>query len=278
MEPASASSSNNNSNNNSGSVVLDEFAGVALISPWGWRSKTKTFHEGWDLAIPSRTQLFAPTDCRVAFSGRQTDDKGRLAGYGNYTVLRLDKNLNDHNNGVYTLYGHLTKDSVRPGQFLKRGQEFALSGNSGHSSGPHVHYEMWVVRNGVAYPVNPASAKGKNLLDEKVQDGLIAEVLEHEKKNQFKKKGLKIEAGSFQNTLEKYWRENNYNIGHHPDDHKGEEMSSLGPKFRDANTPGTKEEMTASMKLDQIKTNFDPLSIPAGPSQDLKNTTKPANT
>ena len=57
----------------------------------------------------------------------------------------------DHGQDIRTLYGHLSKVSVRPGQKVERGTLLAFSGNTGRSSGPHLHYEIFVK----GQPVNP---------------------------------------------------------------------------------------------------------------------------
>ncbi len=68
------------------------------------------------------------------------------AGYGSHVVI-------NHGFGYQTLYGHMSKMLVKPGQVVKRGEIIGLVGNSGISSGPHVHYE--VIRNGDK--VNPVN-------------------------------------------------------------------------------------------------------------------------
>jgi murein DD-endopeptidase MepM/ murein hydrolase activator NlpD len=57
----------------------------------------------------------------------------------------------DHGHGVKTKYGHLSKILVKKGQYVKRGQKIALVGDSGRTTGPHLHYEVHL--NGL--PVNP---------------------------------------------------------------------------------------------------------------------------
>jgi len=61
-------------------------------------------------------------------------DEG-MSGYGNNIVI-------DHGFGYKTLYGHLSRVKVRPGQKIKRGELIGYSGNTGLSSGPHLHYEV----------------------------------------------------------------------------------------------------------------------------------------
>ena len=70
---------------------------------------------------------------------------GEQPGYGNVLII-------EHANGFYTLYGHLSDSFVFAGQYVEMGQAVARSGNSGISSGPHLHFEL---RNR-EYPIDPA--------------------------------------------------------------------------------------------------------------------------
>lgn len=94
-------------------------------------------HEGIDIAADVGTPIYAPADGIVEFTGRS-------GGYG----IAIEIN---HGFSHRTLFGHLSKTLVREGQRVKRGTLIARSGNTGLSSGPHLHYE--VRRNGV--PQNP---------------------------------------------------------------------------------------------------------------------------
>jgi murein DD-endopeptidase MepM/ murein hydrolase activator NlpD len=87
-------------------------------------------HEGIDLAAPYGTPVVAPAAGVVERVTVQT-------GYGN--VLEID-----HGNGVETKYAHLSRIDVRVGQHVTRGQPIAAVGNSGLSTGPHLHYEVHV--------------------------------------------------------------------------------------------------------------------------------------
>jgi len=71
---------------------------------------------------------------------------GNKSGYGKVVVI-------DHGYGILTLFGHSSKLFVNPGTRVKRGQKIAEVGNTGKSTGPHVHYE--IRKNGS--PVNPAA-------------------------------------------------------------------------------------------------------------------------
>ena len=76
------------------------------------------------------------------------DSAGWMRGYGNYIEI-------DHGNGYYTAYGHLDSISVSPGQTVSRGQQIAISGNTGISIGPHLHYEVYIGGLGLECRVDP---------------------------------------------------------------------------------------------------------------------------
>lgn len=112
-----------------------------VTSNYGWRIhpiyKTKRFHEGIDLAAPVGRSVHAYTSGTVTFAGR-TGALG-LAVYIN------------HGNGLETRYGHLSKIYVKKGQKVSTGDKIGAVGNSGSSTGPHLHFE--VRKNGK--PQNP---------------------------------------------------------------------------------------------------------------------------
>jgi murein DD-endopeptidase MepM/ murein hydrolase activator NlpD len=99
----------------------------------------KDFHPGIDISTPIGTKVHAPADGIVISSGTQ-------GGYGNALVI-------DHGYGVVTRYGHLESFAVKPGQRVKRGDVIAYVGNTGRSTGPHLHYEVWV-RNQAQNPIH----------------------------------------------------------------------------------------------------------------------------
>lgn len=105
-------------------------------SPYGGRVK---MHEGLDIANRPGTLIRAPADAQVLFS----DTK---AGYGQTVIL-------DHGYGLETWYGHTRKLLVKKGQKVKRGDVIAQLGNSGRSTGPHLHYEVRIR----GFPVDPLS-------------------------------------------------------------------------------------------------------------------------
>ena len=105
-----------------------------LTSRYGYRTSPftgkKQFHAGLDIAGAPGTPVVAPAKGRVVFSGR----KGPL---GNALII-------DHGYGVRTQYGHNKELFVKKGEVVERGQKIASLGNSGRSTGPHLHYVVEV--------------------------------------------------------------------------------------------------------------------------------------
>lgn len=102
-----------------------------VTSSFGWRhdpfTGEKAFHAGVDVAVPVGTPVPAVADGEVEYAGA-------MGGYGNLVVVR-------HPGGQRSLYGHLDSLSVRAGDGVATGQLVGLSGNSGRSTGPHLHFE-----------------------------------------------------------------------------------------------------------------------------------------
>ena len=101
----------------------------------------RTFHKGMDFSCDKKTPIYATADGVV-------ESAKWMSGYG-YTVVI------DHGYGYKTLYAHLLdkKFLVKKGQHVVRGEQIALSGNSGKSTGPHLHYEV-IVKGNHANPIN----------------------------------------------------------------------------------------------------------------------------
>ncbi len=135
-----------------------EVAAVAQVVKRGTKSKptymypvtnwnvTSTFgyrwgrlHAGTDVGIPTGTTVRASRAGRVVTAGW-------VGGYGNCVMI-------DHGDGVQTRYGHLSQVLVSVGQYVDQGQQIALSGNTGRSTGPHLHFEVRV--NGEATDATP---------------------------------------------------------------------------------------------------------------------------
>jgi murein DD-endopeptidase MepM/ murein hydrolase activator NlpD len=97
----------------------------------------RRMHTGLDITMPRGTPLHATADGVVSFADRS-------GASGNIVVI-------EHGQGLTTVYAHNSRNNVKAGQTVKRGEVIAYSGSTGVSTGPHVHYEVW--RNGQS--VNP---------------------------------------------------------------------------------------------------------------------------
>ncbi|WP_294480018.1 M23 family metallopeptidase [uncultured Bacteroides sp.] len=97
-----------------------------ITSPFGprWRR----MHNGLDLKVNIGDTIVA------AFDGKVRIVKYERRGYGKYVVIR-------HDNGLETIYGHLSKQLVEENQFVKAGEVIGLGGNTGRSTGSHLHFE-----------------------------------------------------------------------------------------------------------------------------------------
>ena len=112
-----------------------------VTSSFGYRKSPFTGlrekHEGWDIGARSGSAIRATADGVVSVAGRER-------GYG--TLIEID-----HGYGIVTRYGHNSKNLAKVGSKVQRGQIIALVGNTGRSTGPHLHYE--VLLNSI--PANP---------------------------------------------------------------------------------------------------------------------------
>lgn len=122
-------------------TFIKPISGGRLSSPFGYRKRpnrrASAYHKGVDWATPTGTKV-------VASCGGTVTKAGWLGTYGYVIYIK-------HEDGRETRYAHLSKIYVSPGQKVKQGQKIALSGNTGNSTGPHLHFEMRI--NGKA--VNP---------------------------------------------------------------------------------------------------------------------------
>ncbi|HEY9843073.1 MAG TPA: M23 family metallopeptidase, partial [Candidatus Obscuribacterales bacterium] len=109
-------------------------AGI-VTSGFGWR--WFRMHTGMDIAGPIGTHVKAAKEGRVVFSGW-------MGGYGYCIDI-------DHGNGITTRYGHNSSLHVQTGAYVYRGQTISAMGSTGHSTGPHLHFEVRI--NGE--PVDP---------------------------------------------------------------------------------------------------------------------------
>ena len=104
------------------------------LSPW---TKATEFHGGLDISANSGTPVYAPAAGTVFYAGQHGE-------YGTAIIV-------DHGQDIRSLYGHLSKLAVRNGEKIQRGTVIGYTGNTGRSSGPHLHFEVIVK----GQPVNP---------------------------------------------------------------------------------------------------------------------------
>lgn len=125
-----------------------------ITGKFGWREhpilKRKEFHPGIDLAASIGTPIYAPASGVVEFSGYSNN------GYG-YNVILL------HNFGFKSVFAHMTrKDVVKAGDFVNKGDLIGYTGNTGLSTGPHLHYEVRFI-NKTLEPLYFLNLKRKNM-------------------------------------------------------------------------------------------------------------------
>ena len=112
-------------------------------------------HRGVDFGCDRNTEVYATGDAVV----EEVKERGYNGGYGRVLLL-------NHGFGYKTRYAHLNSIKVAEGDSVKRGQVIALTGNTGRSSGPHLHYE--VIHRG--RPVNPINYFNRNMTPEEYND------------------------------------------------------------------------------------------------------------
>jgi murein DD-endopeptidase MepM/ murein hydrolase activator NlpD len=124
-------------------TILPTTGAAPISSRFGWRQDPitgeSTFHKGIDIAVAYGHEVTAAADGTVSFAGTQ-------GGYGQTVIV-------DHADGRQTRYAHLSEQLVKAGDRVAEGQVLARSGNSGRSTGPHLHFEMLVA----GQPVDPAT-------------------------------------------------------------------------------------------------------------------------
>ncbi|WP_432786717.1 hypothetical protein AAEX37_00769 [Oligella sp. MSHR50489EDL] len=128
-----------------------------LTSPFGWRIHPLTgeskLHTGADFAAPKGTPIYAASSGVVASSSY-------VSGYGNLVEI-------DHGSGLSTVYAHNSENLVEAGDLVTRRQLIARIGNTGNSTGAHLHFEVRL--DGV--PIDPMLLLGKDLTQVKVEPG-----------------------------------------------------------------------------------------------------------
>ena len=96
-------------------------------SPYGVRGRRN--HNGVDIPLRTGDPIYATFEGKIRYS------KYNTGGYGNLVIIR-------HKNGLETWYGHLTRSNVQENEYVKAGQVIGYGGNTGRSTGPHLHYEV----------------------------------------------------------------------------------------------------------------------------------------
>lgn len=122
-------------------------------SCYGWRTFTQSgvtkynFHKGIDYGVPTGTPILSPYDGLTTVYSAGPNS----SGYGNLVILKAD------GSEYYMLFAHLSVISVRRGDTIRKGDKIGEVGNTGNSTGPHLHYEIRSGGFGAAYAVNPCS-------------------------------------------------------------------------------------------------------------------------
>jgi murein DD-endopeptidase MepM/ murein hydrolase activator NlpD len=127
------------------------FSGL-VTSEFGWRDSAN--HNGIDIDLNRGDPVVAAFDGKVRIAKRE-------GGFGNVVIIR-------HYNGLETVYAHLWKIKVKPGDIVKAGQLIGLGGSTGHSTGSHLHFEIRLK----GLPINPRfliSFKSEELLGSTVE-------------------------------------------------------------------------------------------------------------
>jgi len=110
---------------------------TGTFGTWRGGKRYGHVHAGVDIAASHGAPIVAPLSGTVSFVGRK-------GGYGQTVII-------DHGNGISTLYGHNSAIHVAEGDHVRKGEEIANVGSTGHSTGPHLHYEVRLE----GKPVNP---------------------------------------------------------------------------------------------------------------------------
>lgn len=145
-----------------------------ITDVFGYRPRRRRVHQGLDIKV------YIGDTIRSAFDGkvRIVKNQGRRRGYGKYIVIR-------HDNGLETVYGHLSKWLVKEDQLVKAGEPIGLGGNTGRSTGSHLHFETRFL----GIPLDPAL-----MFDFKKQD-IVADSYTFVKKNKKAKTARAVASG-----------------------------------------------------------------------------------
>lgn len=117
-------------------ALANPVPGAIRYSPFG--NRHGEMHEGLDLSAPTGTPVLAADDGKVVYADNA------IRGYGNMIIIK-------HAGNISTVYAHNSKNLVKAGDMVKRGQKIAEVGATGRATGPHCHFEVRVEEK----PVNP---------------------------------------------------------------------------------------------------------------------------
>ncbi|MBU4348585.1 peptidoglycan DD-metalloendopeptidase family protein [Patescibacteria group bacterium] len=123
-------------------VKLIKEGGIAIITqeygvtPYSSQLYESGFHNGLDFGIPIGTPIFASDDGEVIAVDYNDVDYWRKYQFGRYVLI-------EHSNNLSTVYAHLSTTNTKEGDFVKRGDLIGYSGNSGYSTGPHLHFGVY---------------------------------------------------------------------------------------------------------------------------------------
>ncbi len=116
-------------------VITQLFGGTEFAKQNASVYGGRAYHPGVDFGVPRGTKIFAPLAGTVRATG-DTDAVSGCYSWGKWTLI-------DHANGLSTLYAHQSVQSVVPGQYVNTGDIIGYSGNTGYSTGPHLHFTVY---------------------------------------------------------------------------------------------------------------------------------------
>lgn len=124
-------------------IIMKDFCmptdSTRITDKYGYRPRRANVHYGLDVKVLTGDTI------RAAFDGKVRISRYERRGYGHYLVIR-------HPNGLETIYAHLSKKLVKENQIVRAGEPIGLGGNTGRSTGSHLHFETRIL----GKPINPA--------------------------------------------------------------------------------------------------------------------------
>jgi len=126
-------------------IITQSYGKTSFAKKSGFYGKT-SFHNGVDFAAPSGTSVYAAASGKIIAIG----NNGKYA-YGRYIAV-------DHGNGLVTMYGHLSSVTKKLGDKVQEGDTIAKSGNTGNSTGPHVHFTVFSAKSFDVVPSKSVSS------------------------------------------------------------------------------------------------------------------------